>query len=81
MGTFYSLSWFIMRLIKKKGIVLTPNHVTRLLCDIAEYFRGRVVIDRAYNLFWIFVRVQVDFFIAALKCISTKVRDNDVSFK
>ena len=43
MGTFYSLFLVFYASDKKKGIVLTPNHVTRLFCDIAEYFSGKKI--------------------------------------
>ena len=43
MGTFYSLFLVYYASDKKKGIVLTPSHVTRLFCDIAEYFRGKPI--------------------------------------
>ena len=41
MGTFYSLFLVYYASDKKKGIVLTPSHITRLFCDIAEYFSGK----------------------------------------
>ena len=43
MGTFYSLFLVYYASDKKKGIVLTPSHVTRLFCDVAEYFRGKPI--------------------------------------
>ena len=42
MGTFYSLFLIYYASDKKKGIVLTPNHITRLFCDIAEYFGKQI---------------------------------------
>ena len=41
MGTFYSLFLVYYASDKKKGVVLTPAHITRLFCDLAEYFMGK----------------------------------------
>lgn len=76
MGTFYSLFLVYYASDKKKGIVLTPNHVTRLFCDIAEYFRGEKI-DRNTTILDICTG-SGGFLIAALKYIDKSI-DNDVS--
>lgn len=42
MGEFYTTFLrFTKGNAKEKGIVLTPHHITRLFCDIAEYYGGK----------------------------------------
>lgn len=41
MGTFYSLLSQFYKGDAKKGVVLTPTHITDLFCDLAEYFYGK----------------------------------------
>lgn len=38
MGSFYSLFLQYAKADVKKGVVLTPKHITELFCDLAEYF-------------------------------------------
>lgn len=42
MGEFYTTFLrFTKGNAKEKGIVLTPNHITNLFCDIAEFYSGK----------------------------------------
>ncbi len=41
MGSFYSLFLQYAKADVKKGVVLTPKHITELFCDLAEYYLGK----------------------------------------
>lgn len=43
MGSFYSLFLQYAKADVKKGVVLTPKHVTQLFCDLAEYYLGKKI--------------------------------------
>lgn len=73
MGTFYSLFLVYYASDKKKGIVLTPSHVTRLFCDIAEYFGKKI--DKDTTILDICTG-SGGFLIAALNYIDMAI-DND----
>lgn len=75
MGTFYSLFLIYYASDKKKGIVLTPNHVTRLFCDIAEYFRGEKI-DKNTTILDICTG-SGGFLIAALHYIDKSIDEDD----
>lgn len=46
MGTFYSLFLQYVKSDVKKGIVLTPKHITELFCDLAEHFADKPLTDK-----------------------------------
>ena len=75
MGTFYSLFLVYYASDKKKGIVLTPSHVTKLFCDIADYFsekkisKDTVILDICTG--------SGGFLIAALNYIDKRIDLND----
>jgi len=75
MGTFYSLFLVYYASDKKKGIVLTPSHITRLFCDIAEYFRGEPI-DRNTTILDICTG-SGGFLIAALNYIDRSIDADD----
>ena len=43
MGAFYSLFLQYAKADVKKGVVLTPKHITQLFCDLAEYYLGKKI--------------------------------------
>ena len=49
MGTFYSLFLQYAKGDAKKGVVLTPKHITDLFCEIAEYYYGNKFITSDKN--------------------------------
>ena len=75
MGTFYSLFLVYYASDKKKGIVLTPNHITSLFCDIAEYFRGKPI-DKETIILDICTG-SGGFLIAALNYIDKSIDEDD----
>ena len=49
MGTFYSLFLQYAKADAKKGVVLTPKHITELFCDLAEYYYGENLVHIDHN--------------------------------
>ena len=46
MGSFYSLFLQYTKGDVKKGVVLTPKHITELFCDLAEYYLGEKLSEK-----------------------------------
>lgn len=46
MGSFYSLFLQYAKADVKKGVVLTPKHITDLFCDLAEYYLGEQLSEK-----------------------------------
>lgn len=49
MGTFYSLFLQYAKADAKKGVVLTPRHITDLFCDLAEHFYEKPLASLGWN--------------------------------
>lgn len=50
MGSFYSLFLQYAKADVKKGVVLTPKHITQLFCDLAEYYIGKKLNEKTQIL-------------------------------
>ena len=75
MGTFYSLLSQFYKGDAKKGIVLTPTHITDLFCDLAEYFSKTKFTEKTKVLD--ICTGSGGFLISALRRINTNIESND----
>lgn len=76
MGSFYSLFLQYVKADVKKGVVLTPKHITELFCDLAEYYLQEKLSYRTRVLD--ICTGSGGFLIAALNRICQNI-DNDLS--
>lgn len=76
MGSFYSLFLQYAKADVKKGVVLTPKHVTDLFCDLAEFFLNEKLNDKTRVLD--ICTGSGGFLIGALRRMDKNI-DNDLS--
>lgn len=75
MGTFYSLLSQFYKGDAKKGVVLTPVHITDLFCDLAEYFSKTKFTEKTKILD--ICTGSGGFLISALRRINTNIENNE----
>lgn len=75
MGTFYSLLSQFYKGDAKKGIVLTPVHITDLFCDLAEYFSKSKFTENTKILD--ICTGSGGFLISALRRINANIENNE----
>ena len=75
MGTFYSLLSQFYKGDAKKGIVLTPVHITDLFCDLAEYFSKTKFTEKTKILD--ICTGSGGFLISALRRINANIENNE----
>lgn len=74
MGTFYSLFLQYAKADAKKGVVLTPKHITELFCDLAEYYSEQKLTENTQVLD--ICTGSGGFLIAALNRMDKNIEDN-----
>ncbi|MBP3686781.1 MAG: N-6 DNA methylase [Alphaproteobacteria bacterium] len=74
MGSFYSLFLQYTKADVKKGVVLTPKHITELFCDLAEYYLGEKLSEKTKILD--ICTGSGGFLIAALNRININIDNN-----